>query len=826
MGGVPSSARGRAHAEAADKHVLVLGAGLGGASMARIADAAGFRVTVVERRPAMVYKPGGPRAIVDPEWAMAKGLVPLRNLLAGPRSALVHDGVAALDASARTVTLASGSTVRYDYCVLALGSQNLSPADPPPGATSVPALRQHYRGVSAAIRAAKKVVVAGGGLVGLELAGQVRDAVSPDASVTIVHGAAALADGSVPGAEAGALEAFQARLAARCAAAAIGTRLGARVTSLRADGCPGGYRAAADGVPFPVALSTGETLHADLVLWCVGAAPNTTGLVPDAALDPATGLVRVDAQLRVLGLPGDCDGPGGASGRVFAIGDCTSLREPKLSVYAGSRVGKPPGMPLGHADVALANLLELAHGRPASRAWASPPAAVAAIVPLTAAVGGASLGAPHFMAKVKRGPMDYFAAPAWAALGAGKPGAHPAGAEDDERAAGSRPRLASALARAAANERTQGVADVVASAVASASLAGAAPAEHPNNTVPLGGAGLRVPRQGLGLMSLSGGMYTAPDEANSAEFEASALAMLADALELGGGTLFVDTACFYGLGHNEMLLGRFLGRDPSRRARLVIGTKLGVDIVDGHMRMDGSARALKAAVRRSLDRFGTDYIDLVYLNRRDPGIADIADSWRALAECVRDGLVRYLGLSEIAPADVRACHAIHPVSCVQAEWSLFTRDVEADLLPVCRELGIGVVAYAPLCRGLLAGAIASAEQLHAKDFRRAMQPRFSPENLEKNLRLVGAVRALAERKGCTAAQLACAWVHAQGAVPIPGTRSAAHLRENLAAAELELSDAERAELEAAVPLGAVAGERYPPQLMGSGTYHYGAKGGA
>lgn len=246
---------------------------------------------------------------------------------------------------------------------------------------------------------------------------------------------------------------------------------------------------------------------------------------------------------------------------------------------------------------------------------------------------------------------------------------------------------------------------------------------------------------------------------------------------------------------------------------MIIATKFGLrhDAATGRVNeVDSSAAWVREACHASLRRLGTDRIDLYYLHRRDPAVP-IEETVGAMAELVAAGSVRHLGLSEVSPQTLRRAHAVHPISAVQLEHSLFTRDVvEGETLATCRELGIGVVAYSPLGRGMLTGALASRDDLTTEDARRRW-PRFSTENIDRNLRLVQAVRTIAESLGCTPAQAVLAWLLAQGEdiVPIPGTKRRAYLEENAAAAGIALDPEQTARLRAAVPDGAVAGERYP-----------------
>ena len=318
----------------------------------------------------------------------------------------------------------------------------------------------------------------------------------------------------------------------------------------------------------------------------------------------------------------------------------------------------------------------------------------------------------------------------------------------------------------------------------------------------LGRAGLVVSEQGLGCMGMSFA-YGPADEPE-------AVATLQRALELG--ITFFDTAQIYGPWTNEQLVGRVLG---PVRDRVVIATKFGFRINPGMppAGFDSSPANVRRACEASLQRLGTDYIDLYYQHRVDPGVP-IEDTVGAMAELVREGKVRFLGLSEAGAETIRRAHATHPITALQSEYSLWTRDPEGGVLATCRELGIGFVAYSPLGRGFLTGAIASRGQLDEKDWRRN-NPRFSEEHFEKNRAAVEPVLAMAAARGCTPAQLALAWVMARGddIVPIPGTKRRRWLEENAGAARVALSAADMAALEAAIPAGAVAGERYPAAAM-------------
>lgn len=317
-----------------------------------------------------------------------------------------------------------------------------------------------------------------------------------------------------------------------------------------------------------------------------------------------------------------------------------------------------------------------------------------------------------------------------------------------------------------------------------------------------GSQGLEAGVEGLGAMGMSA-FYGDRDDEESA-------ATLHRALDLG--VSLIDTAEMYGPFLNEQLIGRTIG---SRGDEYAIATKTGVEITDDGERRgpNGSPAYLRQALERSLRNLGRDTIDLYYIHRVDPSIP-IEETFGAMGDFVTEGKVRFLGISEAAPETIRRAHATHPLTAVQTEYSLFERTPEVNgVLDATRELGIAFVAYSPLGRGLLTGAIASADQLDADDFRRS-NPRWSDDNLEANLALVDKVRTLAGDKGVTPGQLALAWVlHQDGVVAIPGTKRRTYLEENVAAAELELSAGDLAALDAAAPVGAAAGERYPEAGM-------------
>jgi aryl-alcohol dehydrogenase-like predicted oxidoreductase len=319
---------------------------------------------------------------------------------------------------------------------------------------------------------------------------------------------------------------------------------------------------------------------------------------------------------------------------------------------------------------------------------------------------------------------------------------------------------------------------------------------------------LEVSALGLGCMGMSA-FYGSTDEDE-------AIATLHRARELGIG--FLDTAQLYGPMTNEQLLGRAI---KGHRDDYVIATKFARRIEDttraGDMStigpLDGSAEHVRRSIDGSLQRLGTDHVDLYYQHRVDPDVP-IEETVGAMGELVAAGKVRHIGLSEAAPDTIRRAHAVHPITAVQTEYSLWTRDPEAEILPACRELGIGFVAYSPLGRGFLSGRFTSPDELDENDFRRS-GPRFTGDNLEANRRLVAKVAEIAGEKGVTPAQLALAWVLAQGdgLVPIPGTKRRTYLEQNAGAVDVELTPADLRRIEAELP--PVAGERYDPGGMAS-----------
>ena len=314
----------------------------------------------------------------------------------------------------------------------------------------------------------------------------------------------------------------------------------------------------------------------------------------------------------------------------------------------------------------------------------------------------------------------------------------------------------------------------------------------------LGRSGPEVSAIGLGCMGMAAFYGQASDEAQ-------ATAVIHRALDLG--VTFFDTAEMYGPHTNEVQLGKALA---GRRDRAFVATKFGIGYNADRtaLTVDGSPDNVRRALEGSLKRLGMDHVDLYYLHRVDPD-TPIEDTVGAMAELVAEGKVRFLGLSEAAPDTLRRGHATHPITALQTEYSLWSRDPEDELLAVCEELDIGFVPYSPLGRGFLSGEIRSIDDLAPDDFRRS-NPRFTGENFQKNLDLVEAVKAIAADKGVTAAQLALAWVLARGEhlVPIPGTRRIRTLEENAAAVDLSLTPEDLARIEAVFPRGAASGHRY------------------
>jgi aryl-alcohol dehydrogenase-like predicted oxidoreductase len=319
----------------------------------------------------------------------------------------------------------------------------------------------------------------------------------------------------------------------------------------------------------------------------------------------------------------------------------------------------------------------------------------------------------------------------------------------------------------------------------------------------LGKGGPKVGAIGLGCMGMSE-FYGPRDDAES-------YATLERALERG--VTFFDTADMYGFGDNELLLAPFVKK---HRAKVVLATKFAVmrDRTNPTVRgINGRPEYVKQACEASLKRLGVDVIDLYYCHRKDPAVA-IEETVGAMADLVKAGKVRWLGLSEVGPKTLRAAVKVHPITALQSEYSLWSRDPEDGVLAACRELGVGFVPYSPLGRGFLTGQIKRIDDLAADDFRR-FSPRFQPENFDKNLELVKKVNELAASKKCTASQLALAWVLAQGEdlVPIPGTKRRTWLDENLDAVNVKLSADELKTIDAIAPKGAAAGTRYPAAAM-------------
>jgi aryl-alcohol dehydrogenase-like predicted oxidoreductase len=316
------------------------------------------------------------------------------------------------------------------------------------------------------------------------------------------------------------------------------------------------------------------------------------------------------------------------------------------------------------------------------------------------------------------------------------------------------------------------------------------------------GQGLVVSAEGLGCMGMSQS-YGPADEAES-------VATIHRALDLG--VTFLDTADMYGPFVNEQLVGRTIA---ARRGEVVLATKFGNERrADGtFIGVNGHPDYVRSACDASLARLGVDVIDLYYQHRVDTTIA-VEETWGAMSELVAAGKVRHLGISEAAPATIRRAHAVHPVTALQSEYSLFTREPEDEILPTIRELGIGFVPYSPLGRGFLSGTITSPDQFGEADFRR-FSPRFQGENFGRNLDVVHKVTELAEKLGVTSSQLALAWVLAQGddVAPIPGTKRRAYLEENVAALDVVLSPDDLAAIDEVAPQGVATGNRYPDEHM-------------
>jgi aryl-alcohol dehydrogenase-like predicted oxidoreductase len=324
----------------------------------------------------------------------------------------------------------------------------------------------------------------------------------------------------------------------------------------------------------------------------------------------------------------------------------------------------------------------------------------------------------------------------------------------------------------------------------------AAPVKVPR--MKLGSQGLEVSAQGLGCMGMSA-FYGPPKP------EPDMIALIHHAV--ASGVTFLDTSDIYGPHTNEILLGKAL--QGGVREKVELATKFGISFADGKREIRGEPAYVRAACEGSLKRLGVDCIDLYYQHRIDKRVP-IEVTIGELKKLVEEGKIKYIGLSEASASTIRRAHAVHPITAVQLEWSLWSRDVEEDIIPTCRELGIGIVAYSPLGRGFLSSGPKLIDSLSEQDFRRNM-PRLKPENLDNNIKIFERVNAMATRKGCTPSQLALAWVHHQGndVFPIPGTTKNHNFNQNIGALSVKLTPDEMAELESYAAAGEVQGDRYP-----------------